>query len=70
MLAMLVYVRGCRDHARARVAIINLPRCDPVAGEFEKFLSDDFVVGQSSKPNTLAGIRDAIVLVGCHDGPP
>jgi hypothetical protein len=50
--------------------VIDLPRSDPIAGEFKKLFADNFVVGQSSKPNTFAGVGHAVVLVGGHRGLP
>jgi hypothetical protein len=37
-----------------------------MTGEFKKLFADYFIVGQSSKPNTFAGIGHAVVLVGGH----
>jgi hypothetical protein len=37
-----------------------------MAGEFKKLLTDNVVVGQSSKPNTFACVGYAVVLIGGH----
>jgi hypothetical protein len=65
--ATVHYARLCAKGSRAR-AVIDFPRS--MAGEFEKLLTHNFVVGQSSKPNTFAGVGHAVVLVGGQCGPP